>query len=85
MERKLGPTWLTDEIADFLAACPSQKELLAYRPSAMVQDRFNVLLGKSKAGALSTEEEWELNQFEHAEMLMQSIKARLRPRRRVAT
>lgn len=75
--------WITDEIADFLATCPSEKELLAYRPSAKVQDRFNVLLAKSKAGAISADEEWELNQFEHVEMLMQAVKARLRPRRRV--
>jgi hypothetical protein len=78
MASKPGSTWLTDEVADFLAACPSPEELLAYRPSTRAQRRFNALLAKSKNGSLGIDEEWELNQFEHLEMLLQSIKARLR-------
>jgi hypothetical protein len=41
--------------------------------------RFGALLAKSKAGSLSADEEWELDQFEHIEILVQSIKANLRP------
>ena len=55
------------------------RELLAFRPSRRAVQRFNALLAKSKNGSLAKEEEWELDQFEHIEMLMQSIKARLRP------
>ena len=61
----------------------SREELLAYRPSRPAQERFNALLERSKQGSLSDEEEWELNQFEHLEMLMQAVKARLRTRRAV--
>jgi len=80
MANKPGSTWLTDEVADFLAGCPSPEELLAYRPSARAQKRFTALLAKSKSGSLGLDEEWELHQFEHIEMLLQSIKARLRTR-----
>lgn len=83
MANKPSTTWLTDEVADFLAACPSRDELLAFRPSRQAQDRYNALLSNSKAGLLDADEEWELNQFEHLEILMQSVKARLRTRRAV--
>jgi hypothetical protein len=53
--------------------------LLAFRPSARALRRFNTLLANSKSGSLDAADEWELNQFEFIEMLMQSIKARLRP------
>ena len=76
-------SWLMDEVADFLASCPSREELVAYRPSRQAQERCNSLLDRSKKGSLDPEEEWELNQFEHLEILMQAVKARLRSRRRV--
>jgi hypothetical protein len=78
MANKPTATWLIDEVAAFLAACPSREELLAYRPSRQAQERFNALLEKSKKGTLNADEEWELNRFEHLEVLMQAVKARLR-------
>jgi hypothetical protein len=83
MANKNPTTWLIDEVADFLASCPSREELLAYRPSHPAQERFQALLDKSKKGLLDAEEEWELNQFEHLEVLLQAVKARLRTRRSV--
>ena len=80
---KKPSAWLVDEVADFLASCPSREELLAYRPSRQAQERFNVLFEKSKKGTLDADEEWELNQFEHLEVLLQAVKARLRTRRPV--
>src|SRR5882724_3756484 len=79
MANKTGVTWLTEEVAEFLASSPSPEELLAFRPSARAIQRYSALLARSKTGLLSTEEQWELDQFEHIEMLVQSIKARLRP------
>jgi hypothetical protein len=81
--KKTSATWLVDEVADFLASCPSREEVLVFRPSAQAQERFNLLVAKSKSGSLSAEEEWELDQFEHLELLVQSVKARLRSRRPV--
>jgi hypothetical protein len=71
----------TEELADLLASVPSPEQLLEYRPSARALQRARELLAKSKAGRITTDEEWELDQFEHAEALVQLIKARLRSRK----
>jgi hypothetical protein len=82
MPTRKSSQWLTEEVADFLASCPTGEELLAFRPSAKVQSRLADLQSRSKQGALNEDEQWELDQFEHIEMLMQLVKARLRPRKR---
>ena len=69
---------MTEEVADFLASCPSREQFLSYHPPAPVQERARELLERSKSGRLTADEQWELNQFEHAETLMQLIKARVR-------
>ena len=79
MPNRPGAGWLAEEVASFLASCPCAAELLAYRPSVRATRRLSALLTKSKAGALTADEQWELDQFEHVEMLMQSVKAKLRP------
>jgi hypothetical protein len=78
MAAKRRATWLTEEIANFLASCPSREQLLSYHPSGQVLERARELLEKSKSGRITADEQWELDQFEHAEMLMQLIKARVR-------
>jgi hypothetical protein len=70
-----------EEIADFLATCPTPEQWLQFRPSAQTQQRVRDLLDKSKAGRISEEEQWGLDQFEFAESLVQLVKVRLRPRR----
>ncbi len=83
MAKKLAASWLADEVADFIASYPSQEDWSVYRPSRKAQDRFNFLLEKSKKGTISADEEWELNQFEHLEILIQAVKARIRTPRAV--
>jgi hypothetical protein len=83
MANKQSSAWLTDEVADFLASCPSVEQLLAYRPSARATRRLEVLTARLKDGRLSADEQWELDQHEHLEILLQSIKARLQPAKRV--
>jgi len=78
MAAKRRTNWLTEEIANFLASCPSREQLLSYHPSVPTQERGRELLEKSKSGRITADEQWELDQFEHVEMLMQLIKARLR-------
>ncbi len=77
--------WFGEEVADFLAARPSVEQILAYRPSTRASRRLNALLLMAKAGNLNADERWELNQFEHLELLMQSIKAKLRTGQPVST
>jgi hypothetical protein len=72
------PARFTREIADFLAKGPSPEQLLSFRPSSQVQQRASELLAKQCDRRLTAEEEWELDQFEHAEMLMQLVKATIR-------
>src|SRR5260370_37523914 len=56
MASKTGVTWLTEDVAEFLASCPSPEELLTFRPSARALQRYSALLARSKTGSLSTEE-----------------------------
>jgi hypothetical protein len=83
MAKRPDAPWLVEEVAEFLASHPSQEEWSVYRPSRKAQDRFNFLLDKSKKGTISADEEWELNQFEHLEILIQAVKARIRTPRAV--
>ena len=67
-----------DEVADFLAARPSPEEVIAYRPSQAVEDRFAELLEASRNGQLTPNDEGELSEFRQTEILVRLIKARLR-------
>ncbi len=69
---------LLEELAELLAANPSKRELLAFRPSKQVVERYRELLNRSSEDSLSRDEQHEFNQFELVEMLMQNVKARIR-------
>jgi hypothetical protein len=69
---------LLEEVGDLLASGASQRQLLAFRPSAAVQDRYRELLHRSSQGTLTREEQYEYSQFELLEMLLQYVKARIR-------
>ena len=71
------PTFF-EEAGDFLASAPSQRQLLAFRPSEAVQERYRELLHRSSQGGLTREEQYEFSQFELIEMLLQYVKARIR-------
>jgi len=67
-----------DEVAEFFATRPSREQVLAYRPSDAVQERFHELVERKGDSGLTAEEEAELSQFEQTEILLRLIKARLR-------
>jgi hypothetical protein len=67
-----------DEIVDVLARGGGAGTVLAFRPSAEAQARVRDLLARSKAGALTDDEQAELDRFEEIERLMQFVKARAR-------
>ncbi|MBC8117001.1 MAG: hypothetical protein H7062_21610 [Candidatus Saccharimonas sp.] len=69
---------LLDEVAEFLASQPTREQLLAFRPSAAAVERAADLLARGNAGTLTFDDELELRQFESTELLMRSLKARLR-------
>jgi hypothetical protein len=70
----------TSEIADLLSRGASPEEILHFHPSAAAKARAKELLDKLKGDQLTRDEEWELGEFEYAEMLMQLAKARIRSR-----
>ena len=72
------PVRVTREIAELFASNPTPEDLLTFHPSEAVQERARELLDKLRANQLTPEEQWELDQFQHAESLMQLVKARIR-------
>jgi len=76
------PAWL--EVIDFLAAGTTPEALIAFRPSASVQDRIADLLVRNQEGALSSEEQSELEDFLQLEHLLILAKAQARRNTRIA-
>ena len=67
-----------EEIVDLFARGEGSGAVLAFRPSDEAQARLRDLLARSEAGALSEQEEAELERFSELERLMQLVKARAR-------
>jgi len=73
---------LFEEVGDFLASAPSQQQLLTFRPSEAVQERYRELLHRSSQGGLTREEQYEFSQFELIECCCNSLRRSLqRPKR----
>jgi hypothetical protein len=69
---------LFEELGDFLASVPSEKQFLSFRPSEQVQERYRELLHRSSEGRLTRGEQYEFSQFELIEMLLQYVKSQIR-------
>ncbi|HMC10108.1 MAG TPA: hypothetical protein VKH44_02415 [Pirellulaceae bacterium] len=69
---------LINDFADFLAIGPSRQEIVQWRPSAFVEERYTELTEKKKEGSLSDEEMKELEAFLNSEIVLSLLKARLR-------
>lgn len=61
-------------IIETLASRPTPEEILAIQPSAALQARMSELLERNKAGALSREEEGELERYLTLEHLVRLAK-----------
>lgn len=72
------PIRLLEELADLFSSSPSPESVLAFRPSAHALERARELLARQNDGAITFEENRELDQFQNAELLMRLVKARLR-------
>ena len=69
-----------DEVIDFIASGPSPEEILAFKPSAAMQNRVDELLEKKRESGLSESEAREVEQFLMIEHIMRLAKARARQR-----
>ena len=71
----MGEFAIYDEIADFLANAAPAK-ILAFRPSATTQERYEELVWKKKEGQISPREAAELDHFSMLEHIFRLAKAR---------
>lgn len=63
-------------VIDFLASDPTPEEIMAFKPAAELQKRFQELVAKSKAGGLTRDETVELDEFLKVEELIRLIKSK---------
>ena len=68
------------EVAEFLACQPSPEEIIAFRPSAALVERFDSLIEKERASNITDDELDELERYMHVEHMMRLIKAAARRR-----
>lgn len=66
------------EILEFLASLPSPQETLSLKPSERLQRQVHELLGKSRAGTLTVQEEQDWERYEFLEHLVRMAKAKAR-------
>ncbi|MBI3698442.1 MAG: hypothetical protein HY238_26830 [Acidobacteria bacterium] len=64
------------EVLELLASLPSPEEILNLRPSEGLQRRVQELLGKSRAGKLTAQEEEEWERYQYLEHLVRMAKAK---------
>jgi len=69
---------LIGDFADFLASRPSGSEIIDWRPSDAVVDRYQELVERRKEGVVSGDEQRELEAFLNSEIVLSLLKARLR-------
>ena len=68
-------TTVYDEVIDFIAGTSPEK-VIAFRPSAKMQERVSTLLFKEKNASLTKAEKNELDNYLVIEHLMRMAKAR---------
>ncbi|MEO8393588.1 MAG: hypothetical protein ABI700_11415 [Chloroflexota bacterium] len=54
---------LLEEITSFLAASPTTEEIIAFKPSEILDQRLHYLLDENSSDTLSRDEKDELNEF----------------------
>ncbi|MDZ7961002.1 MAG: hypothetical protein RMY34_24495 [Aulosira sp. DedQUE10] len=74
LEQPPLPTRVYQYILDFLVSKPTPEQILAFRPTAEMQERMQTLLRLSKVGELNPTEQKELDEYERIEHLMIMLK-----------
>jgi hypothetical protein len=65
-----------EQVLDFLVESPAPQEIIAFRPSAAVQRRFNELLALNRERELTAAEEEELDHYIQIDRMMSLLKAK---------
>jgi hypothetical protein len=66
------------EIVDFIAGGTTPEMVMNFHPSEAAQSRVSALLTRNSAGALSAEDQAELDHFIELEHILRMAKARAR-------
>jgi hypothetical protein len=74
----MSTTKAYEEIIDFIAAGSTPEAVAAFHPSDGVQQRVGELVERSKEGAISVEDQSELEDYLQLEHIMIMAKARAR-------
>lgn len=72
----MRPVRAYEEVVDFIAAGPSPRKVVAFRPSEEARRRVAELVRREKTEGLSPEEASELEHYLQLEHLMRLAKAR---------
>jgi hypothetical protein len=72
---KRSPSNVYKYILDFIVSNPTHEEILAFRPTLVMQERLKSLLTQSTAGQLTFEENQELDEYEQVEHLVIMLKS----------
>ncbi|WP_373481016.1 hypothetical protein [Geminocystis sp.] len=75
LQQPLLPAKIYHYILDFLASKPTTEQIVAFRPTAQMQERLNSVLTRSKTGELTSTEKQELDEYERIEHLIIMLKA----------
>lgn len=85
LEGDLGNSALAEEVLAFLARGPQPEEIVAFRPSEKSVKRIRQLLDKNRAGALTAEEEAEMDHIQSLNNLFSLIKVHARQHLRASS
>ena len=69
---------LLGEITDFLASIPTAEQILAFKPSEALNQRLHDLLDHVGEGALTDQEQAELDEYLRVSHLLKMLKGKVR-------
>ena len=72
------PLTFTDDILDFLASTPTLEEIIAFRPSAALEERSHYLHERNRQDALTDAEREEFEDLRRMNHFMNQLKIRAR-------
>jgi hypothetical protein len=72
------PVLLLDEITDFLTTSPTPQEIIAFKPSEVLEQRALDLLQRNRENRLTTHERAEMEEFMRMDHFMTLLKAKAR-------
>lgn len=75
LEQAPLPARIYQYILDFIVSKPTPEEIIAFRPTAEMEERLRVLLERSKGGKITVAESKELDEYERIQHLMIMLKA----------